>query len=59
MVPGVGTDRQTHLFGLVTGAVRHLFRCGVRRDPDDPPERDANTARPYWGRYPVRLGGTP
>lgn len=59
VVPGVGTDRQTHLFGLVTGAVRHLFRCGVRRDPDDPPERDANTARPYWGRYPVRLGGTP
>ena len=22
----------------------------------NPPQRDANTARPYWGTYPVLLG---
>jgi cytochrome P450 len=57
VVPGADADPHAHLFGLVTGAVQHLFRCGVRRDPDHPPERDGNTARPYWGRYPVLLGG--
>ncbi|SHK53146.1 Cytochrome P450 [Pseudonocardia thermophila] len=57
VVPGNDVDPDNHLFGLVTGAVRYMFTCGVRRDPDDPPVRDANTARPYWGRYPVLLGG--
>jgi cytochrome P450 len=57
VVPGSDVDPQSHLFGLVTGAVRHMFAHGVRRDPDDEPVRDANTARPYWGRYPVLLGG--
>jgi hypothetical protein len=51
-----GTDPDTHLYGLVTGAVQHMFGVGVRRDPDDPPQRDAATARPYWGTYPVLLG---
>lgn len=51
------TDPDTHLFGLVTGAVGQLFAAGVRPDPDHPPERDASTARPYWGTYPVLLGG--
>jgi cytochrome P450 len=51
-----GTDPDTHLYGLVTGAVQHMFRLGVRRDPHDPPQRDAATARPYWGTYPVLLG---
>ncbi len=58
VVPGTGATPEDHLFGLVTGAVQQLFGWGVRRDPDDPPERDANTARPYWGRYPVLLGGS-
>lgn len=57
VVPRPDTLAEGHLFGLVTGAVQHMFRCGVRRDPHDAPERDANTARPYWGRYPVLLGG--
>jgi len=51
------TDPSTHLHGLVTGAVQQLFRVGVRRDPDGPPQPDTATARPYWGRYPVLLGG--
>jgi cytochrome P450 len=51
------TDPESHLFGLVTGAVQHMFAAGVRRDPDHAPERDAATARPYWGTYPVLLGG--
>ncbi|MFC4945050.1 cytochrome P450 [Pseudonocardia sp. GCM10023141] len=58
VVPGSAVDPATHLFGLVTGAVQHLFAAGVRRDPEHAPERDANTARPYWGRYPVLLGGS-
>jgi cytochrome P450 len=41
------------LYGLVTSAVQHMFDAGVIRDPDNPPERDANTARPYWGVYPA------
>jgi hypothetical protein len=57
VVPGSDVDQQSHLFGLVTGAVRYMFGNGVRRDPADAPVRDSNTARPYWGRYPVLLGG--
>jgi cytochrome P450 len=51
-----GTDPDDHLYGLVTGAVRHMFGVGVRRDPGNPPQRDTSTARPYWGTYPVLLG---
>lgn len=51
------TDPTTHLFGLVTGAVGQIFATGVRRDPAHPPRPDAHTARPYWGTYPVLLGG--
>lgn len=51
------TDVEGHLFGLVTGAVGQLFAAGVRPDPEHPPERDVATARPYWGTYPVLLGG--
>jgi hypothetical protein len=56
VVPMGEVDADTHLFGLVTGAVQRMFTEGVRRDPADPPQRDANTARPYWGTYPVLLG---
>lgn len=57
VVPRVGGDADNHLFGLLTGSVQRVLRAGVRRDPDDPPQRDQNTLRPYWGRYPVLLGG--
>jgi cytochrome P450 len=50
------TDPETHLFGLVTGAVQQMFAAGTRRDPQHPPQRDTATARPYWGSYPVLLG---
>jgi cytochrome P450 len=45
-----------HIFGLVPEAVQRLFDAGVRRDPDDAPEMDESTTRPYFGRYPVLLG---
>jgi cytochrome P450 len=40
-------------WGLVTAGVQAAFARGVTRDPDDPPQMDRTTARPYWGRYPV------
>ena len=48
---------QDHVFGLVPEAVQALFDRGARPDPDDPPEMDESTSRPYFGRYPVILGG--
>ena len=48
-----GDDVDAHLFGLVPAAVQTLFDQGCRPDPDDPPEMDASTTRPYFGRYPV------
>jgi len=45
-----------HDAGLVPEAVQAMFDHGVRPDPDDPPEMDASTTRPYFGRYPVLLG---
>lgn len=47
---------ETHLFGLVPEAVQVMFDHHVRPDPDDPPEMDPSTTRPYFGRYPVLLG---
>jgi cytochrome P450 len=46
-----------HLFGLVPEAVQRLFDHGARPDPDDPPEMDDSTARPYFGRYPIVFHG--
>lgn len=48
-----GDDESDHLFGLVPVAVQYLFDRGCRLDPNDPPEMDASTSRPYFGRYPV------
>lgn len=45
-----------HIFGLVPEAVQALFDGGARPDPDDAPEMDESTTRPYFGRYPVLLG---
>jgi len=49
-------DPSEHLFGLVPQAIEAMMRANARRDPDDPPEMDTTTARPYWGKYPVLLG---
>ncbi len=55
VVPAEDVDPNAHLYGLVAGAVQRMFNAGVRRDPANPPQRDAATARPYWGTYPVLL----
>ncbi len=57
VVPAADADPDSHLYGLVTVAVQRMFTAGVGKDADNPPQRDANTARPYWGSYPVLLGG--
>lgn len=56
VVPAPGKSPDDHLSGLLTGSVQQILNIGVRRDPGNPPERDKNTARPYWGRYPVLFG---
>lgn len=55
----VDTDAASndHLFGLVPLAVQVLFDHGVRPDPDNLPEMDESTTRPYFGRYPVVFTG--
>jgi cytochrome P450 len=50
-----GAPGAEHLFGLVPEAVQTMFDHGVRPDPAEPPEMDASTTRPYFGRYPVLL----
>jgi len=52
-----GSTMEDHIFGLVPEAVQVLFDAGARPDPTDPPEMDESTTRPYFGRYPVKLGG--
>ena len=47
-----------HLFGLVPVAVQVMFDHGCRPDPDNPPEMDESTTRPYFGTYPVIFTGT-
>ena len=44
---------EDHLFGLVPVAVQTLFLNGCSPDPNNPPEMDDSTTRPYFGRYPV------
>lgn len=47
------TTEDDHLFGLVPVAVQTMFDHGCRPDPDNPPEMDDSTTRPYFGTYPV------
>ena len=57
VVPGRDAPvAEDHLFGLVPGAVQYMFNQDVRRDPDNPPQWDTETKRPYWGTYPALLG---
>ena len=46
-------DLENHLFGVTPVAVQIMFDNGCTPDPDDPPEMDPSTTRPYFGRYPV------
>jgi cytochrome P450 len=52
-----GETEENHLFGLVPVAVQTMFDHGARRDPDNPPEMDESTTRPYFGKYPVVFTG--
>jgi cytochrome P450 len=51
-----GGPDEAHLTGLIPVAISAMMAIGVRPDPSDPATVDSSTARPYWGRYPVRLG---
>lgn len=50
-----GTDPAQAQLGIVTLILVELLRHGARTIPDDPPQRDAGTFRPNWGRFPVRF----
>ena len=50
-----GTDPAEAQLGIVTLILVELLRRGARTIPDDSPQRDANTSRPNWGRFPVRF----
>tara|TARA_B100000029_G_scaffold513815_2_gene614534 strand:- start:19 stop:1218 length:1200 start_codon:yes stop_codon:yes gene_type:complete len=47
------STEEGHLFGLVPVAVQTLFLNGCKPDPNNPPEMDDSTTRPYFGKYPV------
>tara|TARA_B100000427_G_C15448698_1_gene568579 strand:+ start:55 stop:1053 length:999 start_codon:yes stop_codon:yes gene_type:complete len=53
LVFDTNSTEEDHLFGLVPVAVQTLFLNGCKPDPDNPPEMDDSTTRPYFGRYPV------
>ena len=50
-----GADPSEAQLGIVTLILVELLRHGARIIPDDPPQRDAGTFRPNWGRFPVRF----
>ena len=50
-----GTDPAEAQLGIVTLILVELLRHGARTIRDDPPQRDADTSRPNWGRFPVRF----
>ena len=45
--------RDDHLHGLVAEAVQAMIARGAEADPDNPPQMDTTTKRPYWSSYPV------
>ncbi|MBT5582192.1 MAG: cytochrome P450 [Acidimicrobiaceae bacterium] len=57
LVLAPGETEDDHLFGLVPIAVQTMFDHGCRPDPDNPPEMDDSTTRPYFGTYPVIFTG--
>ncbi len=56
---GVAPDGGNHkspLYGAIAVVARELLRHGATPDPDNPPSLDAESTRPHFGRYPIRLG---
>ena len=47
------SDSDSYLNGVVTLAVQSMLANGCRPDPNDPPQMNASTSRPYFGKYPV------
>ena len=56
LVFDTNSTEENHLFGLVPVAVQTLFLNGCKPDPNNPPEMDDSTTRPYFGKYPVVFG---
>ncbi len=48
-----GSAPDGHLYGSIEVMAHAILSAGARRDPADPPTRDAFTTRNVWGRYPV------
>jgi cytochrome P450 len=55
LVPREGQDPASHQYGVIALFVQRILAAGARPDPDDPPMPATYTARPNWGRYPVRF----
>lgn len=55
LVPKGNVDPDQHAYGIVTMLVKALLDAGAAPDPADPPKMATYTARPNWGRYPVRF----
>ena len=55
LVPKGAVDPLQHAYGIVTMLVKALLDAGATPDPNDPPQMATYTARPNWGRYPVRF----
>ena len=53
--PKGAVDPNQHAYGIVTMLVKALLDAGAAPDPADPPQMATYTARPNWGRYPVRF----
>ncbi|MDA8366199.1 MAG: cytochrome P450 [Actinomycetota bacterium] len=53
LAPEAGADPSDHLAGAIVTMARILLEHGARPDPTDPPERDPESIRPHFGRYPV------
>lgn len=53
-----GSDPARHQYGIVALLVIALIGLSARRVPGDPPQPDAKTRRPNWGRYPISFTRT-
>lgn len=56
LVAAPAADPQTHQYGIVAALVRVVIAdLGARTDVAHPPERDMQTQRGNWRRFPVRV----
>jgi hypothetical protein len=50
-----GTSPEDAQFGIVPSIVIRLLKQGARKLEHNPPQPDARTTRPNWGRYPIQF----